>query len=68
MWVYSWLIRHACGACKRLPNVLSWCIHCACFDPDPRPAMCNHQPDRQRLLGSQELAVHALTDGGMISF
>ena len=60
------LIRHACRACKRLLSVLSRCIHCVCRALGPAPAVSNHWTDRQRLRSSQELAVHALTDGSTI--
>ena len=36
------LICHACRACKRLPNVLSWCSHCVCRAVGPAPAVYNH--------------------------
>ena len=66
MGVYSWLIRHARRTCKGLLSVPSRCIHCVCRALGPTPAVYNHQPDRQRLRSSWQLAVQALTDGGMI--
>jgi hypothetical protein len=36
------LIRHACRASERLPNVLSRCIHCVCRALGPTSAVYNH--------------------------
>ena len=66
MGVYSWLIRHARRTCKGLLSVLSWCSHCVCRAAEPAPKVYNHEPDRQRLRSSRQLAVQALTDGGTI--